>query len=359
MGGCFSVSMSCDQVVNQVTQWFCVKESYIHNLEENLTALETAVEELKAMQDNLSRRVEREEDKGLRRLSQVQVWLTRVETIESQVNGVFSVRMITTELQRLCLCGFCSKSLTLSYRYGKRVFMMLKEVANLKANGEFDVRGLLTMLKTVWNILKEDEVSIMGLYGMGGVGKTTLLTQINNKFRKTDDDAFDIVIWTVVSMDVHIKNIQEDVAKKLRLDGEDWNRKDKEQKACDIHNVLKRKKFVLLLDDIWEKVNLAKIGVPYPTVENGDITLIFTTRSLEVCGRMEAGVKMVVQCLPPHDALELFKKKVGEITLGSHPNIPELARIVARKCHGLPLALSVIGETMASKRTIQEWEHGH
>lgn len=170
------------------------------------------------------------------------------------------------------------------------------------------------MLKTVWNILKEDEVSIMGLYGMGGVGKTTLLTQINNKFRKTDDDAFDIVIWTVVSKDVQIKNIQEDVAKKLRLDGEDWNRKDKEQKACDIHNVLKRKKFVLLLDDIWEKVNLAEIGVPYPTVENG-CKVIFTTRSLELCGRMGADVEMVVQCLPPHDALELFKKKVGEITL--------------------------------------------
>ncbi|KAF3517049.1 hypothetical protein DY000_02059513 [Brassica cretica] len=263
MGGCFSVSMSCDQVVNQVTQWFCVKASYIHNPEENLTALETAVEELKAMQDDLSRRVEREEDKGLRRLSQIQVWLTRVETIESQVNGVFSVR--TTELQRLYLCGFCSKSLTLSYRYGKRVFMMLKEVANLKANGEFDV------------VAEKAQASQVG---MGGVGKTTLLTQINNKFRKTDDDAFDIVIWTVVSKDVQIKNIQEDVAKKLRLDGEDWNRKDKEQKACDIHNVLKRKKFVLLLDDIWEKVNLAEIGVPYPTVENGDITCIRTPNNL-------------------------------------------------------------------------------
>nr|VDC76163.1 unnamed protein product [Brassica rapa] len=33
------------------------------------------------MQDDLSRRVEREEDKGLRTLAQVQVWLTRVETI--------------------------------------------------------------------------------------------------------------------------------------------------------------------------------------------------------------------------------------------------------------------------------------
>ena len=96
--------------------------------------METTFEELKAMQDDLSRRVERKEDKGLRRLAQVQVWLTRVETIESQV--VFSVR--TTELQKLCLCGFFSKSLKLSYCYGKRVFTMLKEVRNLKANGVFE-----------------------------------------------------------------------------------------------------------------------------------------------------------------------------------------------------------------------------
>ncbi|KAH0857160.1 hypothetical protein HID58_085421, partial [Brassica napus] len=84
------------------------------------------VGELKPRRDDLSKRVEREEDKGLQRLAQ------RVETIESQVNDMFSVR--TTELQS-CLCGFCSKSLTLSYRYGKRVFMMLKEVENPKANG--------------------------------------------------------------------------------------------------------------------------------------------------------------------------------------------------------------------------------
>ncbi|KAG2288298.1 hypothetical protein Bca4012_030820 [Brassica carinata] len=66
---------------------------------------------------------------------------------------------------------------------------------------------------------------------------------------------------------------------------------------------------------------------------------------------------MVVQCLSPHDALELFKKNVGEITLGSHPKIPELASIVAKKCQRLPLALDVIGETMACKQTIQEWQH--
>ena len=211
------------------------------------------------------------------------------------------------------------------------------------------------MLETAWNRLMEDGVSSMGLYGMGGVGKTTLLTQINNKLFKKKN-AFDIVVWIVVSKDFQIQKIQEEIAKKLSLTGQDWNQKDEDQKSCDIHNVLKRKTFVMLLDDIWEKVDLMKIGVPYPSRENG-CKVVFTTRSLEVCGCMGADVEMVVQCLTPHDALELFKKNVGEITLGSHPKIPELASIVAKKCQGLPLALDVIGETMACKRTIQEWQH--
>ncbi|CAH8313068.1 unnamed protein product [Eruca vesicaria subsp. sativa] len=321
MGGCLSVSVSCDKVLDQFSQWLCVKQRYIQNLEENLTALEATMEELKAKRDDLSRRVEREEMKGLQKLSQVQVWLTRVENIESQVNDLFSVR--TTELQRLCLCGLCSKSLKLSYRYGKRVYLKLKEVENLKSNGVFEVVaekaqasevierpiqptivGREEFLETVWNRLMGDGVGIMGLYGMGGVGKTTLLSQINNKIIGKNN-VFDVVIWVVVSKDLNIDKIQNEVANKLGLGGEAWNHKDKDQKACDIHNVLKRKKFVLLLDDIWEKVDLTEIGIPFPKRENG-CKVVFTTRSQEVCGRMGVNAEMEVQCLPPQDALELF-----------------------------------------------------
>ncbi|KAL1211009.1 putative disease resistance protein [Cardamine amara subsp. amara] len=70
---------------------------------------------------------------------------------------------------------------------------------------------------------------------------------------------------------------------------------------------------------------------------------------------MRADVEMEVQCLTPDDALDLFRKKVGEITLRSHPSISELAIVRAKKCHGLPL--NVIGEAMSYKRTIQEWHH--
>ncbi|KAH0857447.1 hypothetical protein HID58_085708 [Brassica napus] len=269
------------------------EDSYIHNLEDNLSALETTMEDLKARRDDLSRRVDREENNGLRRRAQVQVWLTRVETIESQVQDLFSKPIQPT------------------------------------------IIGRETMLETVWNHLMEDGVGIMGLYGMGGVGKTTLLKQNNNKFLENEDD-FDIVIWIVVSKDLQIQNIQEEVATKLGLAGEDWILKNEDQKACEVHNVLRRKKFLLLLDDIWTKVDLTEIGVPYPSRKNGR-KVVFTNRSQEVCGRMGVDVEMEVQCLQFQDAFDLFKTKL--------------------LCHGLPLALNVIGEAMASKRTIQEWQH--
>ncbi|KAJ4904535.1 Disease resistance protein (NBS class) family [Raphanus sativus] len=62
-----------------------------------------------------------------------------------------------------------------------------------------------------------------------------------------------------------------------------------------------------------------------------------------------------VHCLEPKEAWDLFRKKVGENTLKGHPNIPCMARKLAGKCCGLPLALNVIGETMACKRTVKEW----
>uniref|UniRef100_M4EDR3 Uncharacterized protein n=1 Tax=Brassica campestris TaxID=3711 RepID=M4EDR3_BRACM len=369
MGGCFSVSVSCDQVVNQVSQCLCLKGSYIHNLPQNLATLHKAMRALKAKRDDVQVRVDREEFAGhRRRLDQVQVWLTSILTMENQYDEL--LRTSDLELQRLCLCRFFSKNVEKSYLYGKRVMVMLREVESLSSQGEFDVVtdaapiaegeelpiqptiGQETMLEMVWSRLMEDEVGMVGLYGMGGVGKTTLLTQINNRFSKRDG-GFNVVIWVVVSQNATVHKIQGSIGEKLGVGGKEWDEKSEMKRAQDIHNVLRKKKFVLFLDDIWEKVNLSKIGVPYPSRETRS-KVVFTTRSRDVCGRMGVDDPIEVHCLDTDKAWDLFKRKVGEHTLGRHPDIPELARKVAGKCRGLPLALNVIGETMASKRSVQE-----
>ncbi|CAA7044019.1 unnamed protein product [Microthlaspi erraticum] len=99
-----------------------------------------------------------------------------------------------------------------------------------------------------------------------------------------------------------------------------------------------------------------EIGVPFPAPENG-CKVVFTTRRQDVCKRMGVEDPMEVKCLAEKEAFDLFQKKVGERTLGSDQEIPELAKDIARKCGGLPLALNVIGETMSCKKTVEEWRH--
>ncbi|CAH8256274.1 unnamed protein product [Arabidopsis lyrata] len=369
MGNGVSFQCSCDQTLNHIFRWFCGK-GYIRNLKKNLTALKREMEDLKAIKDEVQNRVSREEIRHQQRLEAVQVWLTRVDSIDLQIKDLLSTCPV--QHQKLCLCGLCSKNVCSSYSFGKRVFLLLEDVKKLNSESNFEVVtkpapisevekrftqptiGQEKMLETAWNRLMEDGVEIMGLHGMGGVGKTTLFHKIHNKFAEIPG-RFDVVIWIVVSQGAEISKLQEDIAKKLHLWDEVWKDKTESVNAADIHNVLQRKRFVLMLDDIWDKVDLQALGVPIPTRENG-CKVAFTTRSREVCGRMGDHKPVEVQCLGPKEAWELFKNKVGDNTLRRDPVIVELARKVAEKCGGLPLALNVIGEVMASKTMVQEWE---
>ncbi|GAY62382.1 hypothetical protein CUMW_217280 [Citrus unshiu] len=119
---------------------------------------------------------------------------------------------------------------------------------------------------------------------------------------------------------------------------------------------MRNTKFVLLLDDIWELVDLAQVGLPVPSRTSAS-KVVFTTREFEVCGQMDAHKSFKVECLGYEDAWRLFEEKVGRNILDSHPDIPELEETVARECGGLPLALITVGRAMSSKKAPREWEH--
>ncbi|WRX27212.1 Leucine-rich repeat - like 10, partial [Theobroma cacao] len=265
-----------------------------------------------------------------------------------------------------------SKNCKSGYKFGRQVAKKLKQVVALKSKGVFDkvaeneptgpvdVRpieptvGLESTLAKVWSLLQDKQVGMIGLYGLGGVGKTTLLTQINNKLSGNPLD-FDVVIWVVVSKDHTVENVQEKIGKRIGLFNGWMQNKSSDEKAVDIFRILSKRKFVLFLDDVWERVHLTKIGIPLPCQENGS-KVVLTTRFLEICNEMEAQ-KVKVECLRANEAWELFREKVGEETLHSHPDIPGFAQKVAEKCSGLPLALITIGRAMASKKTPQAWEY--
>ncbi|KAH9714943.1 putative disease resistance protein [Citrus sinensis] len=377
MGGIISTFFSAD-TIRPILFYVGGQAKYIWGLKGNLDDLLTEKENLIAKKLDLLNKVRLAEQTQPRaqRTSTVKLWFERVDRSVTQVEGLQEER--DQEIDRLCLGGFCSKDLISSYDFGKKVEKLKEEVIKLREKGEAmkevyegvpegaavaiavdrTIVGQESILDQVWRCITDQKKNngIIGLYGMGGIGKTTLLKQVNNKFCSEEHD-FDVVIWSVVSREPNLKQIQEDIGKRIGFSTDSWQRKSFEERASDITNTLKHKKFVLLLDDIWEsEIDLTKLGVPLQTLDSGS-RIVFTTRFEGTCGKMGAHKnRYKVFCLGDDDAWKLFEGVVGRYVLNKHPDIPKLAEDVARQCHGLPLALKTVGNAMASKVYPEEWK---
>ncbi|XP_002278659.1 probable disease resistance protein At1g61310 [Vitis vinifera] len=366
--------MDCvSPILDVVTRvWNCTAKHavYIRDLQENMESLRNAMQELKNVYEDVKGRVELEEQRQMKRTNEVDGWFHSVLAMELEVNEILEKG--DHEIQKKCPETCCPRNCRSSYKLGKKASKKLGAVTELRSKGRFDVVadglpqapvderpmektvGLDLMFTEVCRCIQDEELGIIGLYGMGGAGKTTIMTKINNEYFKTCND-FEVAIWVVVSRPASVEKVQEVIRNKLDIPDNRWRNRTEDEKAIAIFNVLKAKRFVMLLDDVWERLDLQKVGVPYPNSQNKS-KVILTTRSLDVCRDMEAQKSIKVECLTEEEAINLFKEKVGETTLNSHPDIPQFAEIAAKECKGLPLALITIGRAMVGKSTPQEWE---
>nr|XP_045090327.1 probable disease resistance protein At1g61300 [Aegilops tauschii subsp. strangulata] len=208
-------------------------------------------------------------------------------------------------------------------------------------------------LSRVLQYLKDDRVGIVGVWGMGGVGKTTLLRKINNHFLVVNEDyGYDLVIYAVASKACGIGQLQADISERIGLFLKPGS--SIETRASVMLSFLRRKKFLLLLDDLWNYLDLAEAGIPYPNGLNKQ-KVVLTTRYESVCGHMDAHSRVFLECLDQENAWKLFKEKTTEETINSDPRIEKLAHAVVEECGGLPLALVTIGRAMSTKKSCHEW----
>ena len=214
--------------------------------------------------------------------------------------------------------------------------------------------GIESRLSEVWRYIEDDGVKIIGLYGVRGVGKSTLLKQLNDTFSDMSHK-FGAVIMVKASTELNIEKIQDVIRSRLGIDpdGDKWKNRDDQGRAAEIFRRLSNKKFALLLDDLRERIELSEAGVP---VQNAS-KIVFTTIFEEVCSSMSVDWRFKVDYLPQEEAWNLFRLKVTDEVLNSHPEIRELAETVANMCGGLPLALVTIGSAMASRRDPDNWRY--
>ncbi|KAJ6314026.1 hypothetical protein OIU78_017644 [Salix suchowensis] len=196
--------------------------------------------------------------------------------------------------------------------------------------------------------LKDDNVNMIGLYGMGGVGKTTLVKEIGRKAKESQ--LFDVVLLATVSQNPNVKNIQNRMAEILGLH---FGEETVEGRASRLWQSLKTvKKLLVILDDVWEAVNLKKIGIPVGDDHRG-CKVLLTTRRGGICSSMECQALVFLNTLSENEAWALFKINAG--LRDEDSNLNTVAKEVARECQGLPIALVTVGKALRGKSVV-EWE---
>ncbi|WRX12697.1 NB-ARC - like 10 [Theobroma cacao] len=127
-----------------------------------------------------------------------------------------------------------------------------------------------------------------------------------------------------------------------------------------LYDVLKEKRYLVVLDDIWRCEDWVSLKPAFPKGNKGS-KLFFTTRNKEVALLADpCSSPIELPLLTDDESWTLFERKAfPENKMDSHACSKEFERLgkeILKKCGGLPLAIVVLGGLLATKKSCTEWK---
>ncbi|KAF8017620.1 hypothetical protein BT93_H2726 [Corymbia citriodora subsp. variegata] len=208
-----------------------------------------------------------------------------------------------------------------------------------------------------WLVDREPGLQVLSIFGMGGLGKTTLAKKVhdNQKVKAY----FQSHAWINVSQSYKIEDILRDTIEQLH--GEIEQPVPQGIESADsiklkqiVKCFLQQKRYIIVLDDVWNSNALEGIKYAMPNSSFCSRILI-TTRTADVAtGSFNQSKVYELEPLPLEESWSLFCKKAF---YGNPcpPHLENLSRHILKKCKGLPLAIVTIGGLLIAKDG-QEWE---
>ncbi|XP_039166645.1 disease resistance protein RPV1-like [Eucalyptus grandis] len=190
------------------------------------------------------------------------------------------------------------------------------------------------------------ETRIIGIYGMGGIGKTTIAKIIYNRLSSNFKDCCFLSNIRETSEHKGIECLQNQlISGILKLKRMDINNVDEGIET--IKNKLSTKRVLLLLDDVEGQDHMNALIGNHDWFGKGS-KIIITTRKKDILSVSKVDCSDELKCMDPNQSLKLFSKHAFRRDSPLDEYIDQSKRAIGI-AGGLPLALEVMGSFLSRK----------
>ncbi|CAN6544904.1 unnamed protein product [Malus baccata var. baccata] len=217
--------------------------------------------------------------------------------------------------------------------------------------GFVGIESRIKQIESLLGIHLPDACITIGIWGMGGIGKTTLAEAV---FRR-HSSKFEASCF--------LKNVKENSEQAGGLDHLEktlFKEILKEEVFLPVGSTfqerLSRTKVLIVLDDVSDSFLMERLAGDHLRYGSGS-RIIITTRDRGTLGKtVEEGNIYEVEVLKSDDALQLFYSRAFKDNSTRRTDYKELAEKAVAYAKGVPLALTVLGSLFFNCKSKEEWE---
>ncbi|CAI8596110.1 unnamed protein product [Vicia faba] len=225
-----------------------------------------------------------------------------------------------------------------------------------------DKDTIIKMLVSHCDASKNNNLGVVAILGMGGIGKTTLAQLVYND--EKIEKHFDFKVWVCVSEDFDVvrvtKSLLESVVRNTTSAASKvWESDNLDILRVELKKNSREKRFLFVLDDLWNDNYNDWDELVSPLIDGKPgSSVIITTRQQKVAEMAKTFPIYKLDPLSDEDCWSILSKHAlgsDECDASKNTALEEIGRKIARKCGGLPIAAKTLGGLLRSRVDTMAW----